>query len=636
MAIDLGVMAGAFVLAYLLRLDFEVQPAHWRVMAEQLPLVLFVQLTALYFTGALAFVWKYVGMTDVGTFVRAIASSTAVLVGLRVLLPGSVNLRIGLSILLLNGLTALAGLLGVRVLRRAAAERKLRQRRHSNGGGRRESVLLIGAGAAGLTAVREIRNRGDAEIDPRGFVDDDPDKQGAVIGGLKVLGTTQDLATLVPRMKIDSVAITIADAPLARLRRILEICEAVPVRARMMPSIYEILQGSVEISRFREVRVEDLLARDEVSLDEHGLERLLRGRVVMVTGAGGSIGSELARQVARCQPARLLLVDRSEPALFASDHALREERPGCVVVPLIGDVGDRARMQAVFAEHRPQIVAHAAAHKHVPLMETNASEAVKNNVVGTLTLGEVAGQHGAEAFILISTDKAVRPTSVMGATKRVAELVVQDLGRRFATRYVAVRFGNVLGSAGSVIPIFREQIAKGGPVTVTHPDMKRYFMTIPEAAVLTLQAGALGRGGEIFVLDMGEPVRIVDLAQRMIRLSSRSDEVEIVFTGMRPGEKLFEELQYGAESMDRTRHPKIFIGRIAGVPASVLHDAIATLRELARSGEASEIRQFLNAFLPEAQLAPVTEEPGELADEGELVEPETTAAARAIALVEVV
>jgi len=324
----------------------------------------------------------------------------------------------------------------------------------------------------------------------------------------------------------------------------------------------------------------------------------------MVTGAGGSIGSELARQVARLSPSRLLLVERSEPALYTVDRELREAWPALSIVPLVGDVGDRERMLAVFREHRPQVVAHAAAHKHVPLMETNAPEAVKNNVLGSQTLGEVAGECGAESFILISTDKAVRPSSVMGATKRVAELVVQELGHRFPTRYVAVRFGNVLGSAGSVIPLFREQIARGGPVTITHPDMKRYFMTIPEAAVLTLQAGAMGQGGEIFVLDMGEPVHIVDLAKRMIELSGhrQSGEIDILFTGVRPGEKLFEELQHSGESIDKTRHPKIYIGKIAGVPASELALALSRLRELASAGSADEIRAFLGSFLPEAQL----------------------------------
>ncbi len=489
--------------------------------------------------------------------------------------------------------------------RRALFEHNLRSRRAARGGGGpRLSVLLVGAGAAGVMAVREIRSRGEHDLELRGFVDDDPLKHGAVIHGLKVLGGTSALPTLVPTLGIDQVIITIADAPQAQLRRILSICEGIPVRAQMIPAMYDLLQGRVSITQLREVRVEDLLQRETVSLEEHDLVGFLGGQVVMVTGAGGSIGAELARQVARFAPSRLLLVERSEPALYTVDRELREAWPSVEIVPVVADVGDKERMRSVFREHGVQVVAHAAAHKHVPLMETNATEAVKNNVLGSLALGEVAGECGALAFILISTDKAVRPSSVMGATKRVAELVVQGLGHRYETRYVAVRFGNVLGSAGSVIPLFREQIARGGPVTITHPDMKRYFMTIPEAAVLTLQAGAMGRGGEIFVLDMGEPVFILDLAKRMIEMSGyrRSGEIDILFTGVRPGEKLFEELQYSTESIDKTRHPKIFIGKIAGVPEAELTAALASLRELASSGSSDEIRAFLGAFLPEAQL----------------------------------
>jgi FlaA1/EpsC-like NDP-sugar epimerase len=605
-AIDLGVMAGAFALAYLLRFDFEVPAAWWSTAAIQLPLVLTVQLTALFASGALAFVWKYVGMAEVPAFLQAAAFSAAFLLLVRLGAPDALApLRIPISIIVMNSLIAFGGLLGVRVLRRWAWERGLKRRRAAaNGGAGRPAVLLVGAGAAGILAVREIRSRGEAGMDLRGFVDDDPLKQGAVISGLKVLGSTEALPTLVPALGIDQVIVTIAEAPEAQLRRIVRICERIPVRTQMIPPLYDLLQGRVSISHLREVRVEDLLHRETVSLGEEDLVGFLGGKVVTVSGAGGSIGSELARQVARFAPSRLLLVERAEPALYAVHRELRDTWPALDMVPVVGDVGDRDRMLGIFREHRPQVVVHAAAHKHVPLMEANAPEAVKNNVFGSLTLAEVAGECGVSSFILISTDKAVRPSSVMGATKRVAELVVQDLGRRFPTRYVAVRFGNVLGSAGSVIPLFREQIARGGPVTITHPDMKRYFMTIPEAAVLTLQAGAMGRGGEIFVLDMGEPVHILDLARRMIELSGyrRAGEIDIVFTGVRPGEKLFEELQYGGEAIDKTRHPKIYIGKIAGVAPEELSVALARLRELAGDGEGDAIRVYLGSFLPEAQL----------------------------------
>jgi FlaA1/EpsC-like NDP-sugar epimerase len=603
--LDLGVMVLAFGLSYLLRFEFRLSENEIRHAIRHLPLVLAVQFAALYTSGALLLVWKYIGLSEVPAFVRAGLGSAAVLLGFRFLAPATMDdLRIPWSIIVMNAFFVFGGLLAIRVARRALWERSLsRERAARNAGRARPPVLLVGAGAAGVMAVREIRSRGEHEMELRGFVDDDPAKQGSVISGLRVLGTTEALPRLVSQLGIQQVIITIADAPPAQLRRILSICERIPVRAQMIPALYDLLRGRVSISQLREVRVEDLLHRDEVALEEHDLRAFLGQRVVMVTGAGGSIGAELARQAARVSPSRLVLVERAEPSLYEIDRELREAWPGLDVVPVVGDVGDWERMRAVFREHRPRVVAHAAAHKHVPLMEWNSHEAVKNNVFGTLTLGAVAGEHGAESFILISTDKAVRPASVMGAAKRVAELVVQDLGRRFKTRFVAVRFGNVLGSAGSVIPLFREQIARGGPVTVTHQEMKRYFMTISEAAILTLQAGAMGEGGEIFVLDMGEPVRIVDLAKRMIELSGRGDsEIPIVFTGVRPGEKLFEELQCGSEAIDKTRHPKIFIGKIAGVPEAELRSSLARLRELASTGSDEELRAFLGAMLPEAQL----------------------------------
>jgi FlaA1/EpsC-like NDP-sugar epimerase len=606
LAFDLAVMALAFGLAYLLRFEFAISRGELRRMVLQLPLVLVVEFLAMYLSGTLSFLWRYVGIMEVPAFGRAALGSTVVLLGLRLLLPEALSdLRIPISVILMNGLAAFSGIVGIRVLRRAVWERNLRRQRAArNATMDRSTVLLVGAGAAGVMAVREIRSRGAVDMDMRGFVDDDPLKQGAVISGLKVLGSTDALPTLVPALGIDQVIITIANAPEVQMRRILRICDRIPVRAQMIPSLYDLLQGKVSISHLREVRVEDLLHRETVSLGEEDLVGFLGGKVVMVTGAGGSIGAELARQAARFAPSRLLLVERAEPALYEVDRQLRDAWPGLEIVPLVGDVGDRERMLEVFQQYRPQVVAHAAAHKHVPLMEANAAEAIKNNLFGSQTLGEVAGECGTDVFILISTDKAVRPSSVMGATKRVAELVVQDLGRRFPTRYVAVRFGNVLGSAGSVIPLFWEQIARGGPVTITHPEMKRYFMTIAEAAVLTLQAAAMGRGGEIFVLDMGEPVHIVDLAKRMIELSGRqaSGEIDIVFTGVRPGEKLFEELQQGSEAIDKTRHPKIYIGKIAGVPHSELEAALARLRELTCNGSADAIRAFFAAFLPEAQL----------------------------------
>jgi FlaA1/EpsC-like NDP-sugar epimerase len=605
--IDGAILLLAFALAYLLRFDFAVPPYHVRAALHQLPLVILAEWIALFGLGVYTFIWKYFGLPETVAFARAVLASSVVLLALRLGLPTALGmLRIPLSVTLVNAVLAFGGLVGVRALRRVAWEAGEKRRRQREGAqSPRPAVLLIGAGAAGVMAVREIRSRGELELDVRGFVDDDPLKRGAVIAGIRVLGAADELPRLVRAHGIDHVIITIAEAPRERIARIVEICESVPVRAQKIPALYDLLQGRVSLSRFRDVRTEDLLQRDAVHLDEADLEAFLDGRSAMVTGAGGSIGSELARQIARFAPRRLLLVERAEFALFEIDRELREAHPELEIVPLVADIGDPSRMRAIFRQFRPELIAHAAAHKHVPLMEDNACEAVGNNVFGTLNLGEVAGEHGAETFVMISTDKAVRPSSIMGASKRVAELVVQDLGRRYETRYVAVRFGNVMGSAGSVIPIFQRQIAKGGPVTVTHPEMQRYFMTIPEAAVLVLQASAMGRGGEIFVLDMGEPVLILDLARRMIQLSGYRpfEDIDIVFTGIRPGEKLFEQLETSDEALLRTPHPKILIGMIAGPSCHQLRPALSHLLALVEAGNPDTLRAFLAELLPEAELA---------------------------------
>ncbi len=360
----------------------------------------------------------------------------------------------------------------------------------------------------------------------------------------------------------------------------------------------------MNLSRIREVAIEDLLGREPVQLDEDVVSESMRSRVVMVTGAGGSIGSELCRQICRFGPKHLVLVERFENALFEIHRELIAAFPHVLIEPRIADVCDATRMGMVFTEVRPEVVFHAAAHKHVPMMEWNPGEAIKNNVGGTRCVADLADQHGVQRFVLISTDKAVNPTSVMGASKRVAEIYLQALSQRSSTRFVTVRFGNVLGSAGSVVPIFREQIAKGGPLTVTHPEMRRYFMTIPEASQLVLQAGAMGTGGEIFILDMGEPVKIVDLARDLIILSGlRPDEdIEIRFSGLRPGEKLFEELSTAAEDADRTRHPKVFIGRIAPHEWSAVVEAIGSLLELADSTTPERVRTTLKDIVPEYRM----------------------------------
>jgi FlaA1/EpsC-like NDP-sugar epimerase len=604
--LDLVVLAFAFVAAYLLRFEFVLTPETFYKLLAQLPLVLLIQFIALFIFGVYSFIWRYVGLADLWAFLKAALVSAAVLITLRLALPETVfHWKVPLSIILMDLVFAFAGVVALRVIRRVLYEKFERDRTREGSNGGSKPVLLVGAGRAGVLVAKEIQGRGDMGLRILGFVDDDPQKQGAVIQGVKVLGTTRDLSRLAADLEIDHVVITIAQASRRELKRIVEICDRSGIRTRIIPGLYEILEGRVEVSAIRDVQIEDLLGREPVKLEVDEVATFLRGKVVMVTGAGGSIGSEMARQVARFEPGSLLLVERAEFALFDIDRELRTLCPECGVVPLVADVGDEPRMRSLMKTHRPAVVFHAAAHKHVPMMETNPTEAIKNNVFGTQTTARLAGEFGAEAFVLISTDKAVRPTSVMGASKRVAELVIQDLNERYETRFGAVRFGNVMGSAGSVIPIFRDQIRNGGPVTVTHPEMVRYFMTIPEASQLVLQAGAMGEGGEIFILDMGDPVRILDLAKDMISLSGLKpfEDVDIVFSGIRPGEKLFEELQTVGEDITKTRHPKIFIGKISAYSADEVKAALERLREFSFNGYTGELRRSLSEILPEAMLS---------------------------------
>jgi FlaA1/EpsC-like NDP-sugar epimerase len=605
-ALDVAVLLAAFSLAWLFRFEFAV-PRIWLSRAvEQGPYVVGLQLLALLAAGVYAYIWRYVGLAEVQGFARAALYSLVPLIVLRLLLPNSLDhYRTPLGVILMDTVLAFGGVLALRVGRRVFYESVEKNLLPPDQRRRKKNVLLIGAGKAGVMAARELVGRAGSDIVVKGFVDDDNSKHGSVLHGVKVLGGTEQLARFVRDHDVDHVIITIAKATRDDFRRILGVCESVPVKARVIPGMHELLAGNVSVNRIRNVEIEDLLGRDPVTLDRELVGAFLTDKVVVVTGAGGSIGSELARQVARFGPRKLLLLERAEGALFDIDRELVAKHPELSIVPVIADVGDAARIDVVFAEHRPAVVFHAAAHKHVPMMEKNPGEAVKNNVVGTRTVAEAAGRHGAAAFVMISTDKAVRPTSIMGATKRMAELVVQQLDQRFAdTRFVAVRFGNVLGSAGSVIPIFREQIEKGGPVTVTHPEMVRYFMTIPEAAQLVLQAGALGEGGEIFVLDMGAPVKILDLAKDMIRLSGLRpfEDIDVVFSGVRPGEKLYEELGTDGEAVTKTRHPKIFIGRINPVDAAMLERSIDDLVAAANHNDATAVRARLAAMIPESHL----------------------------------
>ncbi|MEO8041727.1 MAG: nucleoside-diphosphate sugar epimerase/dehydratase [Acidobacteriota bacterium] len=603
---DVAILCAAFFVAYLPAVNVQLGEFYVDVVIRQLPFVVLVQFSSLFLVGAYSILWRYISIEDLKVFLKGAIISLAILAAFRFLLiPSDFSLwQVPVSVILIDTVLAFGGLLGLRVLRRFFYEfgekNKVFTGKHRP---KRNAALLVGAGRMGATLVKELSGRRDSELEIRGLVDDDPRKRGGSVSGYKILGTTNDIPRLVDELSIKQIVIALDAARGMEIRRIMDICSAIPVRARIVPSLNEIATGRVSVSRLRDVQIEDLLGREPVKLDDENLHDFLTGRTVMVTGAGGSIGSELVRQIINYGPKRLLLVERAEFFLFQIGRELSEMQ-GVEFVPLIADVGDEPRMREIFETYRPEVIFHAAAHKHVSLMEVNATEAIKNNVLATRCLGALAGQHGTRDFVLISTDKAVNPTSVMGASKRIAEIVVQGLNQQYETNYVAVRFGNVLGSAGSVVPIFREQIQKGEAITVTDKEMTRYFMTIPEASQLVLQAGALGSGGEIFILDMGEPVKIVNLAEDMIRLSGLTpyEDIDIVFTGVRKGEKLFEELEITGEHLDRTNHPKIFIGKIAKYTNDEVEQILSNFRSAVEGSDEPRIRQLFNDVLPEAQI----------------------------------
>jgi FlaA1/EpsC-like NDP-sugar epimerase len=445
-----------------------------------------------------------------------------------------------------------------------------------------KKTLIIGAGSGGTMVARQLLNNHDIDLKPVAFIDDDLKKFKLDILGIPVVGNSGRIAQTVVKYQIENIVIAIPSLKQSELHRIFEECSKTKAKTQIIPKLEDLMTGKISVNQFREVQVEDLLGRDPVELDIGSISEYVSGKTVLVTGAGGSIGSEICRQICKFNPRKIVLVGHGENSIYQIDMELKKQYQGQFeIVPVIGDIQDRARMFDVMAQHRPFVVYHAAAHKHVPLMEYNPREAVKNNVFGTKNVAEAADTFGVSTFVLISSDKAVNPPNVMGATKRFAEMIIQSLAEHSNTKFVAVRFGNVLGSRGSVIPLFKKQIQAGGPVTVTHEDMTRYFMTIPEASRLVIQAGSLARGGEVFVLDMGEPVKIVDLAKNVIKLSGYSiEEIGIHFTGLRPGEKMYEELLNENEMHPESIFPKIHIGKANVLQAEVLTKLISGLLEM--------------------------------------------------------
>lgn len=455
----------------------------------------------------------------------------------------------------------------------------------------KKRTLIIGAGAAGTMVAKQLLLSTDSDLEPIGFIDDDSRKINLDYFGLPVFGNVREIYRIVETQKIELILIAIPSLTKKELNLIVDQCTKTKVRTQIMPKIEDLMTGKVSVTSFRDVEVEDLLGRDPIELDLESISAKLAGKTILVTGAGGSIGSEICRQVSQFKPKKLVLLGHGENSIYQINMELQNQyKHAFEIVPVIADVQDKNRIFEVMEKHQPNVVYHAAAHKHVPMMEYNPKEAVKNNIFGTKNVAEAAGTFGVDTFVLISTDKAVNPTNVMGATKRCAELIIQEMDREYNTKYVAVRFGNVLGSRGSVIPLFKKQIQEGGPITVTHPDITRYFMTIPEASRLVIQAGSLARGGEIFVLDMGEPVKIVDLAKNLIRLSGYTeDEIGIVYSGLRPGEKMYEELLNENEVYPEQVFPKIHIGKAKLVGQDKLH----WLMENFGSLDVTEIRETL-------------------------------------------
>jgi len=618
--IDLAILSAAYFGAYALRFDGVPPLQDVKRLMFTWPYVVSLELLVLYLFAIPYFVWRYVSLRETQRVLVATGVTTAIFLALRF---GSVPLMryfehfeyliIPIGVIFANSTFMFLGVVGARVLRRIHTER--RQSHHLRSDVPRVPTLLLGAGQAGVLVAKEIEGRPDLPIRLVGFLDDNPAKLGTIVHGVRVLGSTVDVKEIVRTTGAKQAIVTIANASGAEIRTIQRRCQAAGVPVKVVPGVYELLGEKVNLTRIRDVSIEDLLGRKAVTLDVDLVSRFIRGRRVLVTGAGGSIGSELCRQVALFNPTRLVLVEQSEFALFSIHQELSKNFPDLDLTAVICDVCDSERVEVIFDREAPEVVFHAAAHKHVPMMEWNPGEAIKNNVFGTRVVADAAARHEASAFVLISTDKAVNPTSIMGATKRAAEMYVQALSERSpATKFVAVRFGNVLGSTGSVVPIFQAQIAAGGPVTVTHPDMKRYFMTIPEASQLVIQAAAMGEGGEIFMLDMGEQVRIADLAEELIRLSGLEPktDIEIVYSGVRPGEKLEEELCFDAERMARTRHDKIFIGRLRRCDLDEVARALQTLQHVINSCSRDEVRMALRQLVvemrePTAERKPLPE-----------------------------
>ena len=565
---------------------FEIYLEHW------LELTL-IKLAVFTYLKIYKNLYKYASITEVMniTFAVGVANALAIsyLTFFHAVLPRSVYIIVVmLDIMLIGGSRMMA-----RVLLKVKST-------HHDIQGVAKRVLVIGGGDAGAMIIRELKNHSNLRSKPVAIIDDNPLKEGTHINGVPIVGQREDIISVVRKKKIDEIIIAIPSAKRSTIKEIVNECKRTKVKIRIVPGMYELIGGTVNIQSVRDIDIKDILGRDEVNLDNKAIADYLNGKVVMVTGGGGSIGSELSRQIASFGPKALILLDIYENGVFALQNELLKLHPDLDLTIKIASVRDRTRIHKIMQELKPDVVFHAAAHKHVPLMEANPQAAVKNNVIGTLNVAQAAHKSNVKRFVMISTDKAVNPTNIMGATKRLCEMIIQSMDKVSSTEYVAVRFGNVLGSNGSVVPTFKKQVSEGGPVTVTHAEITRYFMTMPEASQLVLQAGSMAQGGEIFILDMGEPVKIVNLAEDVIRLSGYEpyEDIPIVFTGLRPGEKLYEELLMDEEGIRDTAHDKIHVGQ----PMDINHQALVTkIREfeaIIQTLDDETIKAKMQEFVP--------------------------------------
>ena len=600
--LDILLLPLAVYLAFVLRLEDFNLVDYWPAYLVFTATALIVVPLVFRFTGVYSRYWRFASIEELMLLAGAVTVASLLTGGSSLLVSAFLPmLPVPRSIPVIFLGIALAFTAGVRLLVRISSRQPLTLADFKT-----KRVLIAGAGEAGQMLARDIRQHPEKGLQVVGFVDDDPDKQNLTVRGLPIFGGREKIPELVESTGIEEVIIAMPSASGQSVREIVEICKDVEIKARILPALSELITDGVGLRHLRPVDINDLLRREPVLTDLAAVYDLVRDKVVLVTGAGGSIGSELCRQIAKARPDKIIILGHGENSIFDIQHELRSEfKAGRSklknIIPVIADVRDSARLQQVFAEHQPQVVFHAAAHKHVPLMEANPIDAITNNVLGAHALLETCLAYDVQRFVFISTDKAVNPANIMGVTKRMSELLVQEAAQRSGKPYVSVRFGNVLGSRGSVVPFFKKQIEAGGPVTVTHPEVTRYFMTIPEAVQLVLQAATMGESGDLFMLEMGEPVKIVDLARDLIRLSGLTpdEDIKIIFTGLRPGEKLFEELYQGHENHLATEHEKILRVTTKAAPPEELLTAVDLLYDLARLGKVEEALALIAHLVPE-------------------------------------